>query len=97
MGGNGVISVTANIAPKMVSDLQTATMRGDYKTALALQDKLTALHAAMFCETNPIPIKYAASLIGLCSAEVRLPLTAPSIAAQTRIKNEMKKLGLIKK
>ena len=97
MGGNGVISVTANIAPKMVSDLQKATMRGDYKTALALQDKLTALHAAMFCETNPIPIKYAASLIGLCSAEVRLPLTAPSIAAQTRIKNEMKKLGLIKK
>lgn len=95
MGGNGVISVTANIAPKMVSDLQKATARGDYETAVALQDKMTALHAAMFCETNPIPVKYAASLLGLCSAEVRLPLTAPSSIAKTRIEKEMKKIGLI--
>ncbi|MBU6141032.1 MAG: 4-hydroxy-tetrahydrodipicolinate synthase [Proteobacteria bacterium] len=96
MGGNGVISVTANVAPKMVSDLQKATVRGDYKTALALQDKLTNLHAAMFSETNPIPAKYAASLMGLCSNEIRLPLTPASTTAQARIKNEMKKLGLIK-
>lgn len=95
MGGNGVISVTANIAPKMVSDLQKATAKGDYKTALAIQDKLTSLHAAMFCETNPIPVKYAASLMGLCSEEIRLPLTSPSTSAKERIKKEMKKLGLI--
>ena len=95
MGGNGVISVTSNIAPKMVSDLQKATAKGDYKTAVALQDKLTALHAAMFCETNPIPVKYAASLMGLCSEEIRLPLTSPSSAAKERVKKEMKKLGLI--
>ena len=95
MGGNGVVSVTSNIAPKMVSDLQKATAKGDYKTALKLQDKLTALHAAMFCETNPIPVKYAVSLLGLCSPEIRLPLVEPSKAAKERIAKEMKKLGLI--
>ncbi len=95
MGGNGVISVTANIAPKMVSDLQKATEKGDYKTALKLQDQLTALHAAMFCETNPLPIKYAASLMGLCSPEIRLPLVEPSESAKERVKKEMKKIGLI--
>lgn len=95
MGGTGVISVTSNVAPKLVSSLQNATSKGDYKTALKIQDQLTALHAAMFCETNPIPVKYAASLMGLCENEVRLPLCAPSKAAQDRIKSEMKKLKLI--
>ncbi len=95
MGGNGVISVTSNIAPKMVSDLQKATAKGDYQTALKLQDKLTSLHGAMFCETNPMPIKYAVSLMGMCDAEVRLPLCEPSAPAKERIKKEMKKLGLI--
>lgn len=95
MGGNGVISVTSNIAPKMVSDLQKATAKGDYKTALKIQDRLTDLHSAMFCETNPIPIKYAASLMGLCSEEIRLPLVSPSASAKARIEKEMKKLKLI--
>ncbi len=95
MGGNGVISVTSNIAPKMVSDLQKFTAQGDYKSALEIQDKLTSLHAAMFCETNPIPVKYAASLMGLCTSEIRLPLTQPSDAAKARVEKEMKKLGLI--
>lgn len=95
MGGNGVISVTSNIAPKMVSDLQKFTAQNDYKSALEIQDKLTNLHAAMFCETNPIPIKYAASLMGLCSEEIRLPLVSPSTSAKTRIEREMKNLGLI--
>jgi 4-hydroxy-tetrahydrodipicolinate synthase len=95
MGGNGVISVTSNIAPNLVSNLQKATENGDYLTALKIQDQLTALHDAMFCETNPIPVKYAASLMGLCSAETRLPLVAPSDVAAIKIKSEMKKLGLI--
>ena len=94
MGGNGVISVTSNIAPKMVSDLQKACARGDYATALSLQDKLNNLHLAMFCETNPIPVKYAASLMGICSKEIRLPLVEPSESAKLRIEKEMKKLGL---
>jgi 4-hydroxy-tetrahydrodipicolinate synthase len=95
MGGNGVISVTANIAPKLVSDLQKTTAKGDYKTALKIQDSLTNLHDVMFCETNPIPVKYAASLLGLCSPETRLPLVTPSTAAKIKIEKEMKKLGLI--
>ena len=95
MGGNGVISVTSNIAPKMVADLQKACAKGDYKKALVLQDKMTNLHAAMFCQTNPIPIKYAASLMGLCASEFRLPLVEPSNEAKVRIKAEMKKFGLI--
>ncbi len=96
MGGTGVISVTSNILPKMVCDLQKACAKGDYKKALQLQDKMTNLHAAMFCETNPIPVKYAASLMGLCSKEIRLPLVEPSDSAKLRIKAEMKKVGLIK-
>jgi 4-hydroxy-tetrahydrodipicolinate synthase len=95
MGGNGIISVVANIAPKMASDLQKASAKGDFKTALKIQDKLTALNSALFCETNPIPIKYAASLMGLCENEIRLPLVEPSDPVKARIKKEMKSLGLI--
>jgi len=95
MGGNGVISVTANIAPKLVSDLQKATSNGDYKLALEIQDKLTNLHTAMFSETNPIPVKYAASLLGLCSEEIRLPLSSPSDEVKSAVKTEMQKLNLI--
>jgi len=95
MGGNGVISVTANIAPKICGDLQRACLSGDYETALAIQDELTDLHMAMFCETNPIPIKYGAYLMGFCENEIRLPLCEPSDAAKERIRNEMKKIGLI--
>lgn len=95
MGGNGVISITSNIAPKYVSDLQKYFAQGDYKKALEVQDKITNLNMLMFCETNPIPVKYAASLLGLCSDEVRLPLTKPSEASKQKIKKEMENLGLI--
>jgi 4-hydroxy-tetrahydrodipicolinate synthase len=95
MGGNGIISVTSNILPKMVSDLQKATVIGEYKTALKIQDQLTNFHSAMFCETNPIPVKYALSLMGFCENEVRLPLIAPSLESQKRIKAEMQHLNLI--
>ena len=95
MGGNGIISVTSNILPKMVSDLQKATVIGEYKTALKIQDQLTNFHSAMFCETNPIPVKYALSLMGFCENEVRLPLIAPSLESQKKIKAEMQHLNLI--
>jgi 4-hydroxy-tetrahydrodipicolinate synthase len=95
MGGNGVISVTSNIAPKMVSDLQKATQKGDWAEALKIQDKLTNLHDVMFCETNPIPVKYAASLMGLCEAETRLPLVTPSKAAKAKIEKEMRNLNIL--
>ena len=95
MGGNGIISVSSNILPKMVSDLQKATALSNYKTAVKIQDQLTNFHSAMFCETNPIPAKYALSLMGFCENEIRLPLCAPSLEAQNRIKIEMKNLNLI--
>ena len=95
MGGNGIISVSSNILPKMVSDLQKATALLDYKTAVKIQDQLTNFHSAMFCETNPIPVKYALSLMNFCENEVRLPLVAPSLESQNRIKNEMINLNLI--
>ena len=95
MGGNGIISVSSNILPQMVSDLQKATVLGEYKTALKIQDQLTNFHSAMFCETNPIPVKYALSLMGFCENEIRLPLVDPSLESQNRIKAEMKNFNLI--
>lgn len=95
MGGCGLISVTSNIAPKLCADLQKATLVGDYKKAVEIQDRLTNLHSAMFCETNPIPVKYAASLIGLCDPEIRLPLSEPSDAAKERIKKEIEEIKLV--
>ncbi len=95
MGGNGVISVTANIAPKEIVEIQKTCESGNYEKARELQDKITDLHMALFCETNPIPIKYAASLMGICESEIRLPLTEPSNQAKERVKAEMKKFGLI--
>ena len=95
MGGNGIISVTSNIAPKLVANLQKATQSNNYPQALQIQDSLTHLHSAMFCETNPGPVKYACSLLGLCSPEIRLPLVLPSLESQQRIQQEMKNLNLI--
>ncbi len=94
MGGNGIISVTANIAPKLVSQLQQATASNNYPEALKIQDKLTTLHSAMFCETNPGPVKYACSLLGLCQPEIRLPLVLPTLESQQKIKQEMQNLNL---
>jgi len=95
MGGNGIISVTANIAPKLVSQLQQATASNNYPQALQIQDKLTTLHSAMFCETNPGPVKYACSLLGMCQPEIRLPLVLPTLESQQKIKQEMRNLNLI--
>ncbi|SHL38895.1 4-hydroxy-tetrahydrodipicolinate synthase [Roseovarius marisflavi] len=74
-GGQGVISVTANVAPKLVAQVQAATLAGDYATALDLQDRLMPLHRAIFTEPGLVGVKYAMSRLGLCSDEVRLPLT----------------------
>jgi Dihydrodipicolinate synthase/N-acetylneuraminate lyase len=95
MGGTGCISVSANVAPDLCARMQEATLNGDYPTAVALQDKLTPLHDAMFSDTNPAPVKYALSLLGLCSAEVRLPLTECEESAQARVKAALEGLGLL--
>lgn len=94
-GGHGCISVTANVAPKLCAEFQNACMRGDFVAALALQDRLMPLHDAMFCEASPAPAKYAVSLLGRCSDEVRLPIVAASEAARARIRETMEKAGIV--
>ena len=95
MGGRGCISVTSNIAPKQCADVQNACLKGDYKTALALHDPLVALHNIMFCETNPIPVKFAAHLMGKCELSFRLPLVNPTAESQAKIKAVMQAMKLI--
>ncbi len=94
-GGHGCISVVSNIAPRLCAEFQTACLRGDFKTALTLQDRLMPLHDAMFCETNPGPVKYAASRLGLCSAEMRLPMVPLTDGARKTVDDALAKAGLL--
>lgn len=94
-GAQGVISVTANVAPRLCSDFHKACRVGDWTTALAIQTKLMPLHEAMFCEPSPAPVKYAASLLGLCTDEVRLPMMAATDTARAKVRAAMIEVGLI--
>ena len=94
-GGVGCISVTANIAPKLCASLHDTWFKGDVKKALAIHDKLMPLHLAMFCETSPGPVKYAASLLGYCRPELRLPLVEPTDASKAYIRTVMESLGIL--
>lgn len=86
MGGVGCISVTANVAPRLCADFQAATRAGDYRKALELHDRLFPLHAAMFNDASPGPVKYALSKIRPeVSAELRLPMTPPSDEAKRAV------------
>jgi len=93
-GGHGCISVTANVAPKLCAEFQDACLRGAYDRARELQDKLMPLHDAMFCEPSPAPVKYAVSLLGLCTPEVRLPLVELTDAGRVQVKAAMQGVGL---
>ncbi len=94
-GGHGCISVVSNIAPRLCAEFQTACLRGDFKAALALQDRLMPLHDAMFCETNPGPVKYAASRLGLCLPDMRLPMVPLTEGARNCVDEAMVKAGLL--
>ena len=94
-GGVGCISVTANVAPRLCSEMQKAWRRGDIQTAMARQERLMPIHVALFCETNPAPAKFAASILGKCGTEVRLPLVELAPASQTTVRTAMTKTGLI--
>jgi len=93
-GTQGVISVTANVAPKLCSDFQKACQAGDWAAALKLQQRLMPLHDALFCEPSPAPVKYAVSQLGLCTDEVRLPLVAATDAARARVRTAMDEAGI---
>jgi 4-hydroxy-tetrahydrodipicolinate synthase len=94
-GGVGCISVTANVAPKLCAEFQAATLRGDYATALAYQDRLMPLHEAIFLEPGLVGAKYALSVLGLCAPDVRLPLVGLTDGTKERIKSAMRHAGLI--
>lgn len=94
-GGVGCISVTANVAPRLCAEFQEATLRGDYARALEYQDKLMPLHEAIFIEPGLVGAKYALSVLGRCSEEVRLPLVGLTDGTKAKIKAAMKHAGLI--
>jgi 4-hydroxy-tetrahydrodipicolinate synthase len=93
-GGVGCISVTANVAPKLLSQMQEACLAGDYATALKIQDRLMPLHKAIFTEPGLVGAKYAMSKLGLCSDEVRLPLVGLSDGTKAKIDAALEFAGL---
>jgi 4-hydroxy-tetrahydrodipicolinate synthase len=94
-GGHGCISVTANVAPALCAQFQNACLAGDFSAALAIQDRLMPLHDALFVETSPGPVKYAASLMGKCDESLRLPLAPVGEATRERVRAAMIAVGLI--
>ncbi len=94
-GGVGCISVTANVAPRLLSQMQEACLAGDYAKALEIQDKLMPLHQAIFTEPGLCGAKYAMSQLGLCSDEVRLPLTSLSDETKALVDNALRFAGLL--
>ncbi|HEX8380527.1 MAG TPA: 4-hydroxy-tetrahydrodipicolinate synthase [Allosphingosinicella sp.] len=96
MGGTGCISVTANVAPKLCAEFQNACMSGDWQGALRLQDRLYPLHAALFSDASPGPVKYALSRVRAgISAELRLPMTPPSQASRRAVDDALAHAGLV--
>ncbi len=94
-GGRGCISVTANVAPALCAEFQEAMLAGDYARALALQDRLMPLHKALFVETSPGPVKYACSLLGLCSPFARLPMVEIAESSKRAVEAAMRHAGLL--
>jgi len=94
-GGVGAISVTANVAPKLCAQMQEATLKGDYAAALAINDRLQPLHAALFSDASPGPTKYALSRLGRMTTEVRLPIAEPSAASKAAVDAALVHAGLI--
>ena len=93
-GGVGCISVTSNVAPALCAEFQEATLAGDYKRALDLQDRLMPLHETLFVESNPVPTKYALSKLGICSVDVRMPLVGMSEASCKLVDEALAKVGV---
>tara|TARA_B100000131_G_scaffold318917_1_gene363758 strand:- start:1097 stop:1444 length:348 start_codon:yes stop_codon:yes gene_type:complete len=94
-GGHGCISVTANVAPKLCSEMQLAWRQKEIKKAQELNLLLAKLHNSLFLESSPGPVKYAASLLGLCTSETRLPLVEISENTKKSVSDSLKSLSLI--
>jgi 4-hydroxy-tetrahydrodipicolinate synthase len=94
-GGHGCISVTANVAPALCAEMQNACLKGDYASALKVQDRLMPLHDSLFIETNPSPAKYACGVLGLMGEDVRLPLLRVSDGTRKIVRSAMVQAGLV--
>jgi 4-hydroxy-tetrahydrodipicolinate synthase len=94
LGGHGVISVTANVAPRAMADMCAAALRGDVATARALNQKLMGLHTKLFVEGNPIPVKWALAQMGMIHPELRLPLTPLAPQHHDTVRAAMREAGL---
>ena len=94
-GGDGCISVTANVAPRLCSELHKAWQRGDLASVREINQRLIPLHDALFAETSPAPVKYAASLLGRCTADVRQPLWTIMPETQAKVQRAMRSAGLL--
>ena len=94
-GGAGCISVTSNIAPRLCAEFQNACRDGDWIGARRLHERLMPLHDALFCESNPGPVKYAAAKLGLCSGDVRLPLVAIAEESKRKVDAALQATGLL--
>ncbi|MEM7170608.1 MAG: 4-hydroxy-tetrahydrodipicolinate synthase [Pseudomonadota bacterium] len=95
MGGHGCISVTANVAPRLCAQLHRAWRSGDFGTVHDINQRLMPLHEALFAESSPGPVKYAASLLGHCDSETRLPLVAITESTRERVRDAMVHAGLL--
>lgn len=95
MGGKGNISVTANVAPRLMSELCDAAMRGDAVTARAINERLMPLHKALFIESNPIPVKWALNEMGLMPDGIRLPLTWLTPRCQEPLRQALRQTGVL--
>ncbi len=94
-GGHGCISVTSNVAPRLCAEMQNACLKGDYASALRVQDRLMPLHTNLFIETSPAPVKYAASVLGFMEDAVRLPMIPASDDTRQKVRSAMVHAGLI--
>jgi 4-hydroxy-tetrahydrodipicolinate synthase len=94
LGGHGVISVTANVAAKAMHEMCAAALTGDIGKAREVNDRLQGLHQHLFCEANPIPVKWAVQQMGLIKGGIRLPLTPLSAACHSRVRDAMRQAGI---
>jgi len=94
-GGHGNVSVTANIAPRLMHELCVAALAGNPRAAMDIQNRLLPLHKGLFVEANPIPVKWAAARMGLCSTAIRLPLTELSEPLRPALDDLLQSTGLI--
>ena len=96
MGGHGAISVTANVAPKLMHEMCAAALAGDLGTSREINRRLLGLHKQLFCEANPIPVKWAVHQLGLIGPAIRLPLTPLDAACHDRVRDAMHAADLLR-